>query len=93
MLISLVDKSLQNYQRHEIQKANLSLENNLYLLKKPFGKPMTNIKNKRDIRMEHCGTIARMSTQNEHCPFKTTLCSLFTKKSFSILMKSQKTPF
>ena len=30
--------------------------------------------------MEPCGTPARMSTQEEHLPYKTALCFLMIKK-------------
>ena len=65
----------------------------LHSLLRPFGKSLTYIKNKRGPRMEPCRTPARISTQEEHWPFKTTLCFLLVKKSFSILIKSPHIPF
>ena len=43
--------------------------------------------------MEPCGTAARLSTQDEHWPFKNTVYFLLVKKSFSILIKSPHIPF
>ena len=65
--------------------------NNLHWLLRPLGKSLTYIKNKRGPRMERCGTPTRISTQEEHWPFKTTLCFLLVKKSFSALIRSPHT--
>ena len=56
--------------------------NNLHLFLRPFGKSLTYVKSKRSLRMKPCDTSARISTQDEHRPFKTTLCFLLVKKSF-----------
>ena len=66
----------------------VSSANNLNSLLRPFGKSLTYIKNKRGPRMELWGTPTRISTQEEHWSFKTILCFLLVKKSFSLLMRS-----
>ena len=66
-----------------MENKEVSSANNLHWLLRPFGKSLTYIKNKRGPRMEPCGTPARISTQKEHWSFKTILCFLLVKKSFS----------
>ena len=66
----------------------VSSANNLNSFLRPFGKSLTYIKNKRGPRMEFWGTPTRISTQEEHWSFKTILCFLLVKKSFSLLMRS-----
>ena len=56
------------------ENKEVSSANNLHSLLRPSGKSLTYIKNKRGPRMEPCGTHARISTQEEHWPFKSTLC-------------------
>ena len=71
----------------------MSSANSLHSLLRPFAKLLTHIKNKRDPRMDPCGTPVRISTQDKHWPFKTTLCFLLVKKSFNILISSPHIPF
>ena len=46
------------------------------------------IRNKGGPRMVPCDTPLRISAKIERRPFKTNLCFLLVKKSFSILIKS-----
>ena len=67
----------------------MSSANNLHSLLRPFGKSLTYIENKRGPRMEPCGTPARISIQEEHWPFKTTLwlfvlCGKFLNEVFML---------
>ena len=71
----------------------MSSANNLHSLLRPFVKSLTYIKNKRGPRIEPCGTPARVSTQEEHWPFKIILCFLLVKKPFSISIRSPRIPF
>ena len=75
------------------ENKEVSSANNLHSPLRPFGKSLTYIKNKRGPRMEPCGTQALISTQDQHWPFKTTLCFLLVNKSFSILIRSPHIPF
>ena len=72
------------------ENKEVSSANYLHSLLRPFDKSLTYIKNERGPRMESCGTPARISTQEEHWPFKTTCCFLFllVKKSFIVLIRS-----
>ena len=69
------------------ENKQVSSANNLHLLVSPFGKSLRYIKNKRGSRTELCGTLARISTQEEHWPCKTTLCFLLVNNLFSILIR------
>ena len=76
-----------------MENKEVSSANNLHSFLRPFGKSLIYIKNKRGPRMEPSNTLARISTQGEYWPFKTTLCFLLDKKSFIILIRSQHTQF
>ena len=75
------------------ENKEVSSANNLHSLLRPFGNSLTYIRNKRGPRMEPGDTTARISTQEEYWPFRTTLCFLLVKKSFSILIMSPHIPF
>ena len=56
-----------------------------------FEELFTYIKSRKDQRMEHCGTPVRMATQDEHWPFKITLCFLLVKNLFTMLVNEVST--
>ena len=56
------------------ENKEVSSADNLNSLLRPFGNSLTYMRNKRDPRMEPYGTPARISTQEDYWPFKTTLC-------------------
>ena len=76
-----------------MENKEVSSANNLHSFLRPFGKSLIYIKNKRGPRLEPSNTLARISTQGEYWPFKTTLCFLLVKKSFIILIRSQHIQF
>ena len=51
------------------------------------------IKNNKGLKIDPCGTSAQISAEEEHRPFKTTLCFLSLRKFSKILIISLQISF
>ena len=75
------------------ENRNVPSANSLHSILRPSDKSLIYIKNNKSPNIDPWGTSAWTSAQDEHWPFKTTLCFLWRRKSRKILMLSPFLPF
>ena len=75
------------------ENREMSSENSLHSLLRPSDKSLIYIKNNKGPRIHPWGTPALTSAQEEHWPFKTTVCFLLRIKSRKMFMTSPLIPF
>ena len=75
------------------ENKDVSSANNLDMLLISFDKLLMYIKNSKFSNMDSYGTPARVSTQYEQWPFKTTFCFLSLRKPCKIFIISLQIPF
>ena len=76
-----------------MENREVSSANSSYSLLRPSAKSLIYIKNRKGPRIEPWGTPTLTSAQDEHWPFKTSLCFLLRRMSRKMLMISPLIPF